>query len=544
MSLSYIRLCIMRFISTAVFAFSIVESTGASRHSISDPCQCVQANSVCEGEDCQGLKWVYPHDNTAFIYDDFSITTGLRSVKCDEAALILDGTASAQYLDDISLDGIANLVSRNNRIIIDEVLPQLKSFEAAPFDWEVIDLLTPSLHVRDPTTDLVLIVTANQAPFQEFVAVLDCFARIAPYSAIGAEFENSWTLITRLAKMINLYIEVLKVDLNYGFIQQVSHLRFWINKGGLSQPLLGPCHALECIGFQISLDRIRDRAAMTLNREPIIFSESIDRPIISVFQAIVVMLYHNEQELRNSALAHHALLLYSFESEICTSIRAVAEYIARATDSFSNSATNLLHALSMLCQGVTSIADRLFVSMIEDPDLRGFQVHHIRLPASPALIVERSLEFLSQSDLVYPRELIIHKTGILSGSSVEILKGWIAMMIQSLFAPSSSDVWTFSSKMQLLVPADLTSITDPPNRDQVGMLRASGRVIGLALKNDVSMEIPFDPIFVEQLLNHEENQSLAIMVIRNGMIDIIGALALFTLFNDELVTQMCNLNAF
>lgn len=244
--------------------------------------------------------------------------------------------------------------------------------------------------------------------------------------------------------------------------------------------------------------------------------------------------------------SHLALLFHQFIGKICKSITAVVAYMFQ-WNTFTDAYVPLLLEL---CGSFTSTTDVVYTSTVAAPPnkfdhslMAGQTVLRLTGTNTHDQILE-SLNFLGDPSSEFLSNFVVIAENSGPGEFVtEARMRWIVQMIEVLFPP-------FSGEQRRLAASTSEELSS-----QIAVVRASGRALGLAIRYRVPVPVHFSDMFLQLLRMYQTEAELrplfdmgaidtgllvAMSVLRDGIADVIGPIALSFLSDDELRTLFYN----
>ena len=543
----------MRFGICSLFSVAVGSADGAAsplmdvsaeEAFVNDDCTVVHPASSCVDGVCKDMFWISA-DSQYYMVDIWNVLEGAPSVSplaCEEAATMLANDHAIQYMFNFEafeakLGRLMNLVSGELMGALSRYpLEPLEAGQAGPGGRTLMLMATVAEQMRVTAESSEETAAANRAflrtaefqiyqraveqrtmaltmlPFSPHASVPT--ARIAPFLWLLQDIRVAGTptfaVETGMGAHILAKYPAVYRDANFvGF--------FPATLAALEPvPMLG---ALDPIGATQSVEAVRrivqaatDVATRRAQGQQVLPGNvAAAREMIDSFASVMKMLASNLGDLgvdpATLGQAHEALLLLRVRMLSCASADKVVAYM-RWIEAYAPSypiGNHVIASFVGLCKltaevriGASVMAPGRHVAAADTENWR----RHVRLTTSrdEAEIMAQSIAFLTGRDAnTFWYDLVVGVEDVGRMGYLGPRKLWINQMIQHFTAVSDNSSFEYADAFHTSIR--LTSlVADTAVRDEkLVNLRATGRVVGYALRHGVSVGMRCSPSFIKQL---------------------------------------------
>jgi hypothetical protein len=484
-----------------VWFLSLAPFCGSSEpESSGDPCTDLHPHSVCEEGEmfCKDLVWLN-RLRTLYTYDPLEIVVG-TSINCAEAARILYGfiTGPQPEYYEVDMEEFERHKKRFDDLITQlgfsllkfPLLTEGESAEVKQIVRKIIDDAENSSSVEQEAAGGKL---TDNPKFTELVWQLDQYSPMAESASFHASMHGVLEVFALLAELVD------RADmwgLPKGLIlPHIDHAGY-----SLVLPLIDSMvdRSKELV---TQLDKTVGLAVSAYMRfmsgqgPHIQIEELMGHERSLSFFSETVRLLSNPKET-----VPYAILRHAFESLVCPNLVPVCALLVRGFEVVGGPQGRGGHVVSstaLLCRDESDVSSRILVSAMLRKRL-GSEVFTRAIVNFPRNGLEyASNMFLRDWRIDHGRDLVVVQEGAENVGYVGARKVWISQMIGKYFNAEEEDgIWEYtddSKRFLKLTSADVLS------SEQLYKLRATGRVIGYAIRYDVPMGIAFAPSFIRSL---------------------------------------------
>ena len=275
-----------------------------------------------------------------------------------------------------------------------------------------------------------------------------------------------------------------------------------------SPPVPGAADGAGAVAILQALESVNQHAAAMLaarhqgNRYSIpdrdVFHQKVD-----VLKTFVRTVARNEELMRSNTESHLALLMFHFDRLICSQILAVVDIISSAQQ---QTAMFFMPTLLDLCKQKVPVSARIQTSSLIGRRLDSkrtpvVQRHVSGLPKE--LMIGESMDLLMDPFLDLSGEFNIVYTGNEQVGFIGQRKQWIDEIAAFMFTIDEkrpANAFEFTDATEVLITVRRRDIRPRADNSQLfAFHRAAGRLLGLALKYEIPISVPFARSFIKML---------------------------------------------
>ena len=484
-------------------------SASRKRPRVEDPCTSFSSGSICEDGFCTGVYWVeeeFRTFTTVLPARDSILRPVVREISCASAG---EGEGIVSSFNMTRAEEVAYgmfEIVKGPFMHAAKTFPMLEEHTAA-FEEAERSMASYSRDHRSPV-ELFLArkAVARTEVFRELFALIDSHTE----SVTNMAPSMSGTKMTSLARCAHWVLYILpdfedddpEVENSFGLLPELKRLRAspWLDLEPIAVPddmdgersvaILKTIEDISALAQSVA-------AAIRSRSTPLVTNKEEALSKVTEFTDILRMFVSNEAELRTTRVTHLAMLMYLFEDRICQRV----DEIPYLFDYDTSAPDFVMPALLRLCRSSLPVAKRLAAAAWAEWASRGEDPGFLRIgiPGHPReSMLEVSMYFLTRSS----PKLLLPLAIVFEGNQMMGMDGprrqWIHETASHVFRPVGVFQYTDSSETAITV-IPLDSRIKAENQDKVDLLRAAGRMIGLALRYEVPLSVHFARSFIKML---------------------------------------------
>ena len=485
-----------------------------------DPCQTLHAESFCASTICVNLYWLSEPVGTEageaamFSFEEYEqLPDRLNPVRCAEAE------SGFHKFHSFIFERYSQLTSHIIGILRDHIVPSVKWFPfqdlAASNVWDGIAHIYEHLIGQENDEEweeqMTTRAVVDHPVFVELKALVESLSTSYAH-AIPRKKRSQMETIANYAKLVvDLLDKQQKPPSNLVFLSATHQIasNYPTDFGFAPSPdnpwfapsnneLPGITDGQAAGQFIETMRKVSEEA--TKFKDSLVGISTFratDSEIrdLNDFAKLVRAIAFHEDLMRSGNNAHLSIILFHFDRYICLNLNSVVEYLMVASAASQHS---LIPTIVYLCNppATTKLHASRAVNRLSGRRLR--QRLWLQVPGVPMdSMVERSLMVLMDSSISFGFGVTVIFDGNENVGFVGQRKQWLNDMIREVFrVEQSGSVFAYSddSRTQIVLRPLVEG-----SQIQRDMLRAVGRLIGLALENDVPMGVRFAPSFIKLL---------------------------------------------